>query len=84
MHILSSQRPLEQNITPCNSTQSNQLSLVEFWPTCKCHDPLANELRSMQEQKRAWIKQLGLMNTGYSRRVEIMRRYLKIKSCSLG
>jgi hypothetical protein len=84
MRILLARRPLEQNITRFNSAQSNQSSLVEFWPTREHHDPPSNELRSMQEKKRAWIKQLGLMNTGHSRRAEIMRGYLKVRSCSLG
>jgi hypothetical protein len=56
---------------------------VEFWPIRECHDTPASELRSMQEQRRAWIKQLGMMNTGYNRRAEIVRGYLKVKSCSL-
>jgi hypothetical protein len=80
----STRRPLEQSITCCNPTQSNQMSPVEFWPTRKHHDTPANELRSMQEQRRAWIKQLEMMNTDYSRRAEIMRGYLKAKNCSLG
>jgi hypothetical protein len=80
MHILSAWHPLEQNITRCNSTQFNQWSPVEFWPTHERHDPPANELHSMQEQRRAWIKQLVMMNTGYSRRTKIMRGYLRVKS----
>jgi hypothetical protein len=38
----------------------------------------------MREQRRAWINQLGMANTRYSRRAEIMRGYLKAKSCSIG
>jgi hypothetical protein len=30
---------------------------VEFWPTRQHHDAPANELRSMREQRRAWINQ---------------------------
>jgi hypothetical protein len=45
-----------------------QSSPVEFWPTRQHHDAPANELRSMREQRRAWINQLGMVNTGYSRR----------------
>jgi hypothetical protein len=41
-------------------------------------------LRSMHEQRRAWIKQLGVVNTSYSRRAEIMRGCLKVKRCSHG
>jgi hypothetical protein len=82
--ISSVRRPLEQNITFCNSAQSKQSSPIEFWPTCERHDPPPNELHSIQEQRRAWIKQLRMMNTSYSRRAEIMRGYLRIKSYSLG
>jgi hypothetical protein len=81
---LSTWRPLDQSIARCNSAQSNQSSPVEFWPTREQHDPPTNELRSMREQRRAWIKQLGVVNTGYSRRAEIMRGYVKVKRCSHG
>jgi hypothetical protein len=84
IRTLSARRPLDQSIARCNSTQSNQLSPVEFWPTREQYDPPANELRSMREQRRAWIKQLGVVNIGYSRKVEIMRGYLKVKRCSHG
>ena len=84
MHTWSVRSPLERSSTCYNPAQSNQSSPVEFLPTRKHHDALANKLRSMKEQKRAWIKQLGMMNTGYSRRAEIMRGYLNAKSCSQG
>jgi hypothetical protein len=41
-----------------------------------------NGLRSLQEQKKAWIKETGKINTRYSRRLEIMRGYFKVKNCS--
>ena len=84
MRNLSKQHPLEERSSRCNLAQSMQSSPVEFCPTHQHHDALANELRSMQEQRRAWIKQLEMVNTGYNRRAEIMKGYLKAKSCSIG
>jgi hypothetical protein len=84
MRNSSGRRPLEERSSRCNLAQSMQSSPVEFWPTRQHHDAPANELRSMREQRRAWINQLGMVNTGYGRRAEIMRGYLKAKSCSIG
>jgi hypothetical protein len=67
-----------------NSMTSNFSCPMEFWPLFLQPEIPMNELRSLQEQRRAWIKERGKINTGYSRRSEIMREYLKVKSCSQG
>jgi hypothetical protein len=57
MRNSSGQHPLEERSSRCNLAQSMQSSPVEFWPTRQHHDAPANELRSMREQRRAWINQ---------------------------
>jgi hypothetical protein len=67
-----------------NSMMSNILCLGECWPVCQPVETPANEMRSLHEQRRAWIKEIGKINTWYSRRAKIMRGYIKVKSCSQG
>jgi hypothetical protein len=37
-------------------------------------------LRSLQDQKKAWIIQMGRINSSYNRRSEIMEGYQRMKS----
>jgi hypothetical protein len=62
--------------TECNSTMSNSFARVPLKPLPQREDRTLYELRSLQEQRRAWIKQMGRINNGYSRRSEILEESL--------
>jgi hypothetical protein len=75
---------VQRRHSECNSTMSNSFVHVPLKPLPQHEDRTLNEPRSLQEQKRAWIKQMGRINNGYSRRSEILEGYRRVKSLSQG
>jgi hypothetical protein len=75
---------VHQRLFTCNSTMSNFFGRLPLKILPQCPERTADELRSLQEQRRAWIKQVRRINSSYSRQSEILEGYQRVKSLSQG